>query len=345
MRKTISQVSLPLFLATVLFSPGLAAQIEPAAEAYAKGQAHLALRTSEGVAEARAQFERAIKADPTFAPAFAGLAEIHALLYDYPEAKEAALRALALDERLAAAHAVLGFARMHGDRDWAGAEAELRRALELDPQRSGSHVWYAILLEVTGRSPEAVTAARRAVELAPDQASVRAGLGYRLFWARRYDKAVTELKAALELDPSLATAHYFIGRARVQQRRFEEARAAFTRAREISPEDGNLVSAMGFLAARAGRPEEARRVLSKLERLAADGLPFASQIAGVYAALGEKETALDWLTRASLKRESALLWLAIDPRFDSLRGEPRFQELLKRMGLGEERRGATSATD
>jgi tetratricopeptide (TPR) repeat protein len=185
----------------------------PAAEAYAQGQERLAKRTADDLQAAIEAFERAIDADASFAPAYAGLAEARALIYDYPGARQAALRALELDERLAAAHAVLGFSLLHGDWDWAGAEKELRRAMELDPQRATSHLWYAIALEATGRSEEAVQAARKAVEIQPRDANVRSGLGYRLYWARRYDEAVTELTAAAQLDPGLGTAHYFIGRA------------------------------------------------------------------------------------------------------------------------------------
>jgi tetratricopeptide (TPR) repeat protein len=338
--------ALCIALAVLLLTPAARAQTgtAPAAEemengraaaleAHAEGQKLLARRSTSDLVAALRLFERAAAADATFAPAFAGLAEARALLYDYPGAQEAARQALTLDDRLADAHAVLGFARLHGDWDWAGAEAELKRALELDPGRPTIHLWNAIVLEATGRSAEAVAEARRAVELAPEQANVRAGLGFRLFWARRYDEAVKELEAALKLDPGLTTARYFIGRALVEQHRFGEARAAFSRARDLSPADPNLLSAEGYLDARSGKRDAARRVISQLERLAARDLPFASQIAGLHAALGEKEAALDWLTRARLAHEGALVWLKIDPRFDSLREEPRFAEMLKRMGL------------
>ena len=304
-----------------------------AAEAVTEGQKLLARREPDDIRAALRKFEQATAADAGSAPAFSGLAEASALLYDYPRAKEAALRAVALDDRLANAHAVLGFVRLHGDWDWAGAEAELRRALELDPKNATTHLWSAILLEATGRSDEAVAAARRAVELAPGQSQIRAGLGYRLYWARRYDEAVAELNAALELDPKLETAWYFIGRARVQQGRFDDARAAFARAKELSPKDANLTSAVAYLEVLAGRREQAENILLEIERLALRGLPFSSQVAGIQAALGDKQAALGWLERARSNHEGALVWLKIDPRFDSLRGEPRFAETLQRMGL------------
>lgn len=338
MRKSASRAGLVLTLAGIWISTANAAEVpptppSPAAEAYAQGEEHLARRTSLDLRAALQDFQRATAADATFAPAFAGLAETQALLYDYPAAREAAQRALTLDDRLATAHAVLGFVRMHADWDWAGAEGEFRRALELDPGKTTPHQWYAILLEATGRSDEAVKEARRALELAPDDARVRAGLGYRLYWARRYDEAVTELTAALKLDPLLDTAQYFIGRARVQQGRFDEARGAFARARELSPRDANLLSASAYLEALAGKRKEAERLLAEMEKLARRGLPFASQIAGIHAALGHKAVALGWLERALSAREGALVWLKIDPRFESLRGEPRFVEILRELKL------------
>ncbi|MFL6232505.1 MAG: TPR end-of-group domain-containing protein [Thermoanaerobaculia bacterium] len=324
-------------LLIVLAAVSAAEPPTPAAEAYAKGQEHLGRRSADDLRAAVQDFERATAAEATFAPAWAGLAEARALLFDYRGAREAALRGLALDEHLAAAHAALGFARLHGDWDWAGAETELRRAVELDPQRATPRLWYAIVLEVTGRSEDAVREARKAAELQPKDAPVRAGLGYRLYWARRYDEAVTELTAALALDPKLETAQYFIGRARVQQGRYPEARAAFTRARELSPRDFNLRSAEAYLDAVSGHRKQAETALSELERLAIRELPFASQAAGLHAVLGHKDSALEWLERAQFHHEGAVIWVQVDPRFDSLREEPRFKDLLRRMGLGASR--------
>lgn len=329
---------LAIFTGCALLTTGLLVASEtppsPAAEAYAKGQEHLSRRTADDLQAAIEDFDRAIGADASFAPAYAGLAEARALLYDYPGARQAALRALEIDERQAAAHAVLGFSLLHGDWDWAGAEKELRRAVELDPQRATSHLWYAIALEATGRSEEAVQAARKAVEIQPKDANVRAGLGYRLYWARRYDEAVTELTAAAQLDPQLDTAYYFIGRARVQQGRLKDAQDAFDRAQEISPKNSNVTSAAAYMDALSGKRKQAQQVLTELERQANRGLRVSSQVAALHAALGKKAVALGWLERARENHEGALVWIKIDPRFDSLHNEPRFKAILREMGLG-----------
>jgi len=333
MRKIAVQAGCALLIAGLWSPVAVAEPPSPAAEAYAKGQEHLGRRSAGDLRAAVQDFERATAADAAFAPAWAGLAEARALLFDYRGAREAALHGIGLDEHLASAHAVLGFVKLHADWDWAGAETELRRALELDPQRATPHLWYAIVLEVTGRSEEAVREARKAAELQPKEAPVRAGLGYRLYWARRYDEAVAELTAALALDPTLETAQYFIGRARVQQGRYPEARAAFARARELSPKDSNLKSAEAYLNVLSGHRKQAETALAELERMAIRDLPFSSQAAGLHAALGHKDSALEWLERAQFRHEGAVIWVRVDPRFDSLREEPRFKDLLKRMGL------------
>lgn len=174
--------------------------------------------------------------------------------------------------------------------------------------------------------------AQKARELEPESVLYAAGLAFRLFWARRYEEAVRELRAVLEKEPSHPQALYFLGRAYVQQRKFAEARAVFEHALTVlRPDDLNALSAMAYLDALTGRRREARAVIEKLEAHASRGYPFASQIAGIYAALGKKQAALDWLEKAVRAREGALVWLQVDPRFDPLRGEARFAAVLRPM--------------
>lgn len=311
------------------YEPPVTQEVE---QALVRGRAALEGRSRVDLQEAIRQFEGAVALAPNHAPAHAGLAAAWALLADYPKAEEAARRALELDDGLAQAHAVLAFTRLHGAWDWAGAELGFRRALELDPRYAQGHAWYAILLEALGETNRAVEEARTARQLDPANPVYAVGLAFRLFWARRYTEAVQELQAVLEKEPAHPQALYFLGRAYVQQRRFAEARAILERALSLlRPDDLNPLSAMAYLDALTGRRRQARAVIEKLEGHARRGYPFASQIAGIYAALGEKGAALDWLETAVQAREGPLVWLKVDPRFDPLRGEPRFAALLGAM--------------
>jgi tetratricopeptide (TPR) repeat protein len=305
----------------------------PAADEFVRAaSAALERREERELRRARERFETALALDPARADAHAGRATAAALLFDYALAEEAARAALALDGAHAAAHAALGFARLHGAWDRDGARRSRARGVELAPESARARLWHAIALEVGGDTERAVEEARRAAELAPGSPVYAAGLGYRLFWARRYRDAVEALERAHALDPGRATPLYFQGRALVQLGDFEGARERFARAGRLSPGDGNLRSAVALLDALAGRRSAARATLAELERLAARGLPFASQIAGILVALGEPGAALAWLERALAAREGPLLWLALDPRFDPLRSDPRFARLLAERG-------------
>ena len=268
------------FLILVLAAPSAGAapvDCSPAAkELYLEGHSLLGARTARDLRAAIEHFDRPLAADADCAPAFAGRARAHALLYEYQQAREAAL----------------GFVRLHADRDRAGAEESLRRAVGLDPEDPTAHHWLAICLEVSDRGEE----------------------------------AVDQFETTLAIEPDLASAHYFLGRARVEQREYDQAMAAYEAAAKLSPGDWNLVSARGYLHARAGRERQALAVAAELEHYIARGYPFRSQVASIYAGLGDKEQALDWLARAVETREGPLLWLAVDPRFDPLRSDPRFPD-------------------
>jgi serine/threonine-protein kinase len=292
-----------------------------------------ARRTAPDLAQAEGLLRHALARDPTSAPAHSALADVLALRYDYDGARREALRALELDPDSAEAHASLGFIRLHADWDWPGSEAALGKALALDPDLPQAHLWRAIALEVVGRHGEAVAAAERALELDREAFASRAGLGYRLYWARRYDEAIRALEAALALDPDSTSARYFIARCLVQLGRHEDAAAAFALARALAPHDLNLQGAEAYARAVAGRRAEAAVTLADLAALAGRGLPLASQVAGLHAALGDPQAALRWLERAAEARETPLLWLQVDPRFDPLRAEPRFRDLVRRLGL------------
>lgn len=319
-------------LAVAVAAPQAAAPSE-ADRAYRRGRELLEKRTYEDVQQALASFERAVANQPDHAPAHAGMADAYALIYQYDKAELAARRAIELDESLAAAHASLGFIRMHGSWDWAGAEQHFRRALELDPGYAAAHYWYAIHHEIMARPDAAVSGARKAVDLEPGSLVYGLGLGYRLFWARRYEEAIEQFRVVLERDPDSGSAHYFLGRCLVELGDFEAAESRFRRAAAISPDNRNVTGALGYLYARSGRRREAARLLETLE---ADRRPFASYIASIYVALGESDRAIEWLRRAVAGRGVAVAWLRVDARFDPLRQDPRFTALLRELRLIED---------
>ena len=307
------------------------AQVRTGAEqAFEQGKRLLAKRTYTDLQQAIALLEEAVALDPDHARAHAALADAYSLIYEYGKAERAARQALALDDSLPEAHASLGFIQMHAHWDWDSAGNHFRRSIALDPRNPQTRHWHAIYLEVMGRGDEAVAEARVALELEPRSSAYALGVGYRLFWARRYTESVAQLNTALEMHPSAASGHYFLGRCYVETSRFEQAAAHFAKAAEIDPLNRNLDGALALLDARAGNITSARR---RLHSLLDQGQPFASHIASVYIVLGEHDAALHWLDKAVDRRGVAVVWLKVDPRFDPLRADERFEAILTRVGL------------
>jgi tetratricopeptide (TPR) repeat protein len=249
----------------------------------------------------------------------------------YPRARAAALRALKIDEGLAEAHASLGRVKLFYDWDWAGAETEFRRAIELKPSLSTAHHWYSICLRDQGRLDEALAEAKRALELDPLSLIINTNLGDTFFYAGQFDQAVAQHRKTLLLDAGFAAAHLYLGRALVQQGMFQDAVAEFQTARSLAK--GSY--ALGDLAranALAGKKADARNLLNELSELSSRGGSLGVDIALVQLALGERDHAFENLEKAYRER-SGLNDLKVDPRFASLHGDPRFQDLLVRLGL------------
>jgi len=310
-------------------------------QAYLVGRFHWNKRTEEGLKKAIEHFEQARAKDPAYALAYAGLADCYALLGDYsylppkeafPKAKAAAARALELDETLAEAHTSLAFVKVQYDWDWPGAEEEYRRALALNPNYATAHQWYSEYLTAMGRHDEALAEIRRAQELDPLSLIIHAVEGRALYFARRYDEAIAQCRQTLAMDPNFGVAYLFLGRACVQAGKHEEAVAAFQKAHELSG-GAAVLAELGHAYAAAGKRAEAQAVLDELEGLRTKGYVTASRMALLAAALGEKEEALAWLDRAYEERSDAIVFLKVEPRYDGLRPEPRFQDLMRRVGL------------
>jgi TolB-like protein/DNA-binding winged helix-turn-helix (wHTH) protein/Flp pilus assembly protein TadD len=305
-------------------------------QSYLRGRYFMNKRNEEGLRKGIGYFTEAIEKEPGYALAYAGLADAYSVLGFYqfdklaPEesfqrAKAAALKALELDETLAEAHASLALARVDVDHDEAGAEREYRRAIELNPNYATAHHWYSDFLAALDRQDEAMAESRRALELDPLSLVINATLGERLFYARRYDEALIQLRKTLEMDDGFGPAHYLLGLTYEQKGMYEESIAELNRARELSGGSPWMVAALGHSLAMAGRRAEAQQVLFELKQLSTRMQVSPYDIATVYAGLGEREQALEWLRKCynSLNKRS----LKADPRMDSLRLDPRFQEI------------------
>jgi len=311
-------------------------------DAYLKGRYYWEQRTEEGLKKSLEYFRQAIERDPTYARAYAGLADSYATLGNnrflppkesFPKAKAAALKSLEIDEGLAEAHASLAFALWNYDLDWNTVEKEYKRAIELNPGYPTAYHWYAGYLSGMGRHAEAIAAMKKARELDPLSPRINANVGLILYFAREYDHAIEELQKALEMDPSSGAAYSYLGMARLQKGEHEQAIAALERSRQLLDGSPESVLELAYTNAVAGKREEAREMLSRVMREPNPRYIPALWVARIYAAVGEKEKALQWLQKAYEERSPQLPFLKVDPRLDTLRFDPRFQDLLRRMKL------------
>jgi len=289
-------------------------------------------------------FEQAIQQDPSYAQAYAGLAAATAIIGQVPndgippreampKAKEAAQHALRLDPRLAEAHAVLGLVAMSYDWNLKNAEDELKLAIDLNPNNTSAHEFYAHLLMVEGRSAEALTEIHHALDLDPVSPLFHTVLAQALYYGRRYDEAIAETQNVLSVDPNFVLAQYWLGCAYRQKKMYPEATAAFARARKMTGDYPFMVMAYGHAQALAGNAKEARDALHKLEQLR--GTRFIPNVypAAVHVGLGEKDEAFRLLDLAYQERIDYLVYLGVEPMADPLRSDPRFTQLLAKIGL------------
>jgi TolB-like protein/tetratricopeptide (TPR) repeat protein len=309
-------------------------------ESYLKGRFALHKNSRDGLVEAVALFERAFDEDPTFAPAYAGLATAHNRLGTvfYGEPRETAKvmavveKALELDPELVEARVVLADV-LQKDWRWAEAEAEFKRALESNPSDALAHVGFARWLLCHGRTQEALAWAERGRELDP-LALIGTEIGWILFHSRRYEDAIRELKSVLAVEPGHPLALWFLGFALIEAARFDEAIATLERAASDSNRRPAVLGVLTRAYARGGRRREALVTLEELHRMQQEGYVPAAAFVNAYLGLGDRERAFAWLERASRERSSILQFLKVHPFFDPLRSDPRFAELLRRANLG-----------
>ena len=313
--------------------------VNPAAyQAYLKG-AYLNKGTGATQRKAKDQFIEAIRIDPNYAAAYAGLADYYWSSLDLkpsesmPKAKEMVLKALELDPELPQAHAELAAIHFYGDWDWDGADQEFRRALALNPGDAEIHHYYSFYLAAMGRAQDAIAESRKSLDLDPLSVTTQVNAGFVLYFGREYDRAIDQCRQALELDANSAGAYDCLGSSYLAQGKYEESIAAFEKASALSSNDPTRLVGLARAYVAADRRADAQRVLAQLK--------FASEkqyvppyfFAQIAAAEGKPDEAFRALDQAFTERDIYLCWLKVDNAFDPLRADPRFAAALKRISF------------
>jgi TolB-like protein/DNA-binding winged helix-turn-helix (wHTH) protein/Tfp pilus assembly protein PilF len=316
----------------------------PTSEAYdlyLKGQYFWNKRTIPGFQQAIEYFQQAMAKDSNYAPAYAGLANSYTLLTGYsgapalqfmPKARAAALRALELDANLPEAHTALALIVQNYDWDWQTAEKEYRRAIELNPNYATAHHWYAEHLGWRGRFDEAFRESERARQLDPLSLIIATDNGAILYFSRQYDRAIEQFRAVQELDPDFPRARIVIY-AYVEKGRFQDALADIAKVRQVAGYETWTWSMLAYVYGRSGQQEQARRALKRVKDLNRRQQVDAGTFIWAYCGVGDKDKVLAYLEKAYSEHWFGLTTLKVEPAFDPLRQDPRFQELLRRVGL------------
>jgi TolB-like protein/DNA-binding winged helix-turn-helix (wHTH) protein/Tfp pilus assembly protein PilF len=311
-------------------------------EAYLKGRYFWNKRTGDNLKVALAYFNQAIDEDPKYARAYSGLADTYALLGDwqyavmpskeaFPKAKAAAIKALELDGALGEAHNSLAFVLDGFDWDFDSAGKEFQRAIELSPSYATAHHWYAWHLSLLGRYDEAIAEMRKAENLDPLSLIINADLAELLVLAHSYDESIRQSRKTIEMDPNFALAHNQLAQAYLQKHMYDEAVAELQRAVPLSGGSPTCIANLARAYVASGKRSEAIELLSDLKKRSKPGYSNASEIAAVYASLGGKDQAMNWLEKGYEERFNPSVLLR--PGFDPLRSDPRFQNLVHRIGL------------
>jgi len=310
---------------------------------YLRGRFFWNKRTREGFERGASYFRQAVEKDPAYALAYSGLADSHIgmTFYHYaaphaamPLARAAALKALEIDGSLAEAHASLAHVRTNYEWDWLEAGRLWTRAIALEPGYATAHQWYGIhYLAPMGRLEEALAETRRAQQLEPLSAVFSAFVGGTLYFARRYDEAIEECRKTVDLHPDFGVAHWYLGRAYVQKGQFPEALAELEKAVLLSGGSPLMKGSLGVGYAMAGDRAGAEKTLADLQKLRAESYASAVDLADIAVALGDRESAFNWLDQAASERAFHLIYLKVWPELDPLRSDPRFKALVLRLGL------------
>lgn len=308
---------------------------------YLKGRYHWNKRSEAGLTAAISHFEQAIQKDPGYALAYAGLADCYSLmgLYAfrepssvYPKAREFATKALEIDDSLAEAHASMGELLMQYYHDWEYAESSLLRAISLNPNYSTAHMWYATRLQALGKAEESLVEEKRALELDPLSMIVNTDLARTYYLARRYDEAMEQYRKTIEIDPTFALAHKGLADVYAVTGKFDEAIKQIEKALELSAGSLFIRDDLGYIYALSGKSEAAREIIKELQAASSRQYVPPYGIALIYFGLGEKDLGFEWLGKAYRAR-SFMSSINLDPKFDGVRGDPRFVSILGDVGL------------
>jgi tetratricopeptide (TPR) repeat protein len=318
-------------------------EIDPEAyEAYLKGRYFWNKRTPEGLKTAVGYFNEAVAKDPNYATAYSGLADTYALLGDWqyavmtpkeamPLALSAARKALELDDSVAEAHASLAFCLEGFNWDFAAADKEFQRAIELNPGYATAHHWYAWHLSLIGQNREAIAEMKKAQSLDPVSPVVNADLAELLLISHLPDESIEQSRKTIEMNPGFAFAHNQLAQAYIQKQMFDEAIVELNEAIKLIGDNPIFVANLARAYAESNRREKATQLLDNLKKRSVPRSPLIAEIAMIYTALGDKDQAMAWLEKGYEERFNP--GVLERPCFDRLRSDPRFQNLMRRIGL------------
>jgi TolB-like protein/DNA-binding winged helix-turn-helix (wHTH) protein/Tfp pilus assembly protein PilF len=313
-------------------------------EDFLKGLFYWNKRSREDLLKAIDYFQSAVVKDPQYALAYAGLADCYGILgaaivgtvptIDVaPKAEAAAMKAVELDASLAETQTALATVQFNYKWDWKAAERGFRRAIELNPNYATAHQRYSLYLTAMGRRSESLQEMERARSLDPLSISMNFSLGWRLYMAREYDRALAQLNDAIEMDPSFVLPHIVLGQTYEQKGDYAKAIAELEKTAIMSHQSPPVIAALGHVYAVAGRAGEAHKTLEKLQSESTTGYVSPFYVALVYAGLKDESHTMEWLEKAYSDRSNSMVFLDVDPRFDNLRSNPKFQNLLQQMNF------------
>jgi TolB-like protein/DNA-binding winged helix-turn-helix (wHTH) protein/tetratricopeptide (TPR) repeat protein len=313
-------------------------------EDYLQGRYFWNRRTPAALLSSLDLYEKATKADPNSAEAYAAMATVYATMVatdQFPpqemegKAKAAAQKALSLDETLAEPHAALGYMKAVADYDWNGSFAEFKRAIELDPSYAMAHHWYGYILECRGLFDDALREVHKAQELDPLNLAEQESPAQVLYWSRKYDDCVAQSRKTLQLDPNFFYSHMFMGDCLAQLKRYDEAISEFQETLRITPHNTAVMARLGYVLGMVGRKREALDLLKQMEQTRQSEYTSAGLQAWIYAGIGDRQHTLESLERDENQRGTTTLFLRDDAKLDLVRSDPRFIALLKKTHLDE----------